>query len=436
MSRPPSISEADAIKLKADIAAGMKQTDIAKKYDKSRSLVSDIATGRIYKDIPWPEGYQPVPKRAGGQHKPVEDYDPTDRKVQELQAEVIHLTDERNRERQRAKSNAKTEGLFKAMAGELTDKVIPVKPLPVVRKPFSTRKKIHEHAVLHLSDGHHDQVVTPDDCGGLESYDFPISCCRAERLIDSTLQWTQQTLGDQFIFPVLNVLAYGDHTSGEIHGAATRSYFRHMMRNCIATGKLHALMFRDLAPYFDQVNVVYVPGNHGRRTTKKDYHGAHDNWDYLIAEMAKLYCQDITNIDFLIPNSFSVNLDINGVGFNIAHGDDIRSSMGIPWYGLQRRQSRLQALAPLQTGPRVRYYCVGHFHQKGMVGAQDTETIMNGPWPATDAYAFNSLSGYTEPFQWLHGVNPKYGISWRMDLKLKDELREAKGPQRYKIEME
>jgi hypothetical protein len=61
---------------------------------------------------------------------------------------------------------------------------------------------------------------------------------------------------------------------------------------------------------------------------------------------------------------------------------------------------------------------------------------MNGPWLGTDAYAYNSLAGYTEPFQWLHGVNSKYGLTWRMDVKLKDAAREAKGPQRYKIELE
>jgi hypothetical protein len=435
MGRPPSIKAEDAAKLKADIASGMKQVEIAKKYGVSRSTVSDIATGRIYKEIPWPNDKKPVPKRSGGQRKAIEGYDPTDEKIQQLEAEVVHLTEERNQARRAAKSTAKTEGLFRAMADELTDRIVPVKPLPPVRRVRTAKKRIEEHAVLHLSDGHHDQIVVPSDCGGMEAYDFPVSCCRAERLVDTTLQWTQRTLSSQFTFPVLNILAYGDHTSGEIHGAATRSYYRDMMRNCIASGKLHALMYRDFAAHFEQVNVIYVPGNHGRRTRKKDYHGARDNWDYLIAEMAKLYCQDIENVSFLIPNSFSINLDINGVGFNIAHGDDIKSSMGIPWYGLQRRQSRLQALQPLQDGPRVRYYCVGHFHQKGMVGAQDTETIMNGPWVATDAYAFNSLAAYTEPFQWLHGVNPKYGISWRMDVKLKDAEREARGPQRYIIDM-
>jgi len=428
------ITKAKVKKLKADITAGIKQTELAKKYKISRSLVSEVANERAHKDVPWPSG-QPAPKIAGGQRKPIEDHDPTDKKVLALEADLIHLKAERDRARTQARASAKLEGLFKSMEGVLTDKISPMQPLPKARKKSNKSGLITEHAVLHLSDGHHDQVVNPGECGGLETYDFPISCCRAERLVESTIQWTQDIMAARFRFPVLNVLAYGDFTSGEIHGAAGRSYFRKCMNNCYAIGQLHALMYRDLAPHFDQVNVVYVPGNHGRRTPKKDYHGAQDNWDYLVALMAKLHCQDIDNVSFLIPDAWSINLDINGVGFNIAHGDDIRSSMGIPWYGLQRRQKRLQSLAPLLEGPRVRYHCVGHFHQKGMVGEQDTEIIMNGPWPATDSYAYNSLSAYSDPFQWLHGVNPKYGITWRMDIRLKDEIREAKGPQRYRIEI-
>jgi hypothetical protein len=429
------ITKAKVAKLKADITAGQKQTVLAKKYKISRSMVSEIANERAHKDVPWPEG-KPAPKIAGGQRKKIEDYDPTNRKILELEADLIHATEERNRARTKAKASAKLEGLFQSMTGVLENHITPMKALPKARKKPAKKGLITEHAVLHLSDGHHDQVINPGECGGLETYDFPISCCRAEKLVESTIQWTQDRLSPGFRFPVLNVLAYGDFTSGEIHGAAGRSYFRRMMNNTYAIGQLHALMYRDLAVHFDQVNVVYVPGNHGRRTPKKDYHGAQDNWDYLVGLMAKLHCQDIDNVSFCIPDAWSINLDINGVGFNIAHGDDIRSSMGIPWYGLQRRTKRLQSLAPLLDGPRVRYHCVGHFHQKGMVGEQDTEIIMNGPWPATDAFSYNSLAAYSEPFQWLHGVNPKYGITWRLDVRLKDAIREAKGPQRYKIILE
>ena len=102
------------------------------------------------------------------------------------------------------------------------------------------------------------------------------------------VEWTQDTLAPKFYFPVLWVLAYGDYTSGEIHKACERSYYRNQFKNCLAIGQLHALMYRDLAAHFEQVHVLYLAGNHGRRTPKKDYLGANDNWDYLVAEVARL----------------------------------------------------------------------------------------------------------------------------------------------------
>jgi hypothetical protein len=229
------------------------------------------------------------------------------------------------------------------------------------------------------------------------------------------------------------VLAYGDHTSGEIHGAMSRSYFKNCFKNCHATGQMHAAMFRDFAPYFEQVNIIYVPGNHGRRSNKKDYHGAHDNWDYLIAKVSQMYCRGIDNINFVIPNSFSAIVDIDGVGFHISHGDDVRSSLGIPWYGLEKRKHRLMALEGVRQGIPVKYYCCGHFHRPGTTSEIDGELILNGAWPATDAYAFNALGGFTEPTQLIHGVNKKYGITWRLPVKLRCEY-ENTGPRRYRLE--
>jgi hypothetical protein len=190
------------------------------------------------------------------------------------------------------------------------------------------------------------------------------------------------------------------------------------------------MMYRELAAYFSKVCVVYVPGNHGRRSIKKDHHGAHDNWDYLIGEIAKLHSSDLENVEFIIPNSFSCNLDINGVGFNVFHGDDVRGALGIPYYGLQRRQRNMLALSHAQQGPRIRYFCCGHFHKPGSLGDMDGDMIVNGPWVATDAYAYNSFAGYTEPSQWLHGVKPSQGITWRLDVKMR---RENETPKRFLI---
>ncbi|GMU26161.1 MAG: hypothetical protein AMXMBFR16_10660 [Candidatus Uhrbacteria bacterium] len=432
----PKLTRAKALEIKDLISKGVSQPEIAKRFNVSRSLVSDIATGRAWKNKDKDEE-APLPvKLPGGQRKGGPDYDPTDQRILGLNAEVAMLVDERNSLRRQVKAMTKSHGLFRAMSDELERVVCPMTALPPIPPVERTKgvKSIEEHLVMHLSDGHHDQIIRPEECGGLELYDFRISMRRAEQYIDTVLKWTQQTLAPQFVFPAVTVLAYGDHTCGEIHNATQRSYYRNQFKNCFAIGQLHALMYRDLAPYFKTVNVVYVPGNHGRRSLKKDYHGAHDNWDYLVAEVARLHCQDLKNVNFQIPDSFSVNLDINGIGFCVFHGDDIRSNLGIPWYGLERRQRRMIALSAIQNTTRIRYYCCGHFHRPGALTDVDGELIVNGAWPATDSYAYNSFCGFSEPSQLIHGVNPKYGITWRMPVKLRSE-NEHKGPQRYSIEI-
>jgi transcriptional regulator with XRE-family HTH domain len=412
------LSKAKVEKIKIALAKkNQTQRAIGADYGVSRSVISDIACGRIHKDV-----------------EVNIETSPEESQIFKLQAENAHLREERNLAKRQLKSAAKTQGLFQAIVDEMEPRVKPMLALPEARPTYKQSKDlVEEHLVMHISDGHHDAVVTHDDTGGLEEYNFPISMCRAERLVDATLKWTQRTLSPHFKFPSLTVLAYGDHTSGEIHGAVGRSYFRNVFKNAHAIGQLHALMYRDMAPYFDQVNVVYVPGNHGRRSNKKDYHGAHDNWDYLIGKTAQLYCRGIDNISFTIPNAFSANIDIGGVGFHIFHGDDVRSSLGIPWYGLEKRRHRLMALDNIRDGVPIRYYCCGHFHRPGSTTEVNGEMLINGAWPTTDAYAYNSLAGFTEPSQLIHGVNKEYGITWRLPVKLRCEY-EHEGPRRYVLE--
>lgn len=431
--KPHHMTPEQAADIKRDIAAnkGRDQAGIAKKHGLSRSTVSDIYRGRLHKNVPWPDGYTPIPNKSGGQRVTLE-YDPTNERILELEAEIIHLTDERNRERVKSKANAKLQGIFTAIRDEMQQRIIPYTSLPAVYDPTS-KKQITEHMVMHVSDGHHDQVVTPEECGGLEEYNFPISCARAERYVDTVVEWTQDTLAPKFKFTDLWVLLYGDHTSGEIHGHTQRSYFRNQFKNCFAIGQLHGLMLRDLAPYFQTVHAVYLPGNHGRRSIKKDFHGAHDNWDYLVAEIARMHCQDITNTEFLIPDAFSVNLDINGVGFNLSHGDDVRGNLGIPFYGMVRRQKGLIALGAVKGGPPIRYFVMGHHHVAATLSDVNGELLVNGAWLGTDSYSYNSFAGYREPAQWIHGVNPRHGITWRMNVKLKHP-KEKDGPERYLID--
>jgi hypothetical protein len=399
------------------------QCQIAADHGVSRSLISDIATGRVHATVGLTIGRKKVKEAK---------HDPTNARIVELEEEIVHLTDERNRSNARVKAGAKVGGLFRAIVKEMDSRVQPITALPTAYRP-GRRSRITEHCVLNLSDWHADAVVRPEEVGGIEEFNFPIACRRAEHLIESTIDWTQNTLAHSFDFPVLWMLVYGDLSSGTIHGAAERSYYRNQFQNSSAIGTLFSFMVRDLAPHFGQVNVVCVSGNHGRTTPKKDFHGSQENFDYLIAEIARVQCRNIRNVSWFIPNSWSVNLDINGIGVNVSHGDDVGSNGGMPFYAMQRKQKNLIAINSIQGGQRLRYYLRGHHHVSASLSDMDGEAIYNGAWPGTDQFAYNQLSGYREPCQLLMGMHNKYGVSWRLPIKLKTP-DEKKGPHRYKID--
>ncbi len=425
------LSKKQVASLKKQIAKGDKTLSaLAKELVVSRGLVSDIANDRTRTDVPWPKGYTHA-NTEGGSRKKVK-HDPTNDRILELEAEVAHLVDEKNHYKRAAKAAVKTGGLWKAACEVIDEKIKPFKQLPSARK-IGKKHIINEDLVLHLSDGHHDQIVTLEETGDLEQYDFLISCARAEKLIDTVIEHSQEHLTN-YNFQNLWILANGDHTSGEIHGHEKRSYFRNQMKNTLAIGQLHALMIRDLAPYFENVYCVYVPGNHGRRTATKDHYGAHEHWDYMVAKTTELWLRDVDNVGFAIPNAFSVNVDIRGHGFHMCHGDDVRGSLGIPFYGMVRKQKNLMALNNITGGTRIRYFCMGHHHVQASMADLDGELLVNGAWLGNDPFSYNSFSGYRSPTQLLHGVHDRHGVTWRLPIGLKHD-GERDGPKRYHVEI-
>ncbi len=410
---PPRLSEEKRLAIIADLQNKLSQRAVAKKHDVNQSTVSNVK-----RDFVKSPSNQP---------------NPTDKRILQLEAQNVSLKDEMNRCKQAYKAAQRKNSVFEALVDEMKNIVKPIQQLPKLIKLSRKDKVIQESVVAHLSDEHADQEVLPHQVGGLERYNFPIALRRAEEYVDTVIKFTQKTLSN-YEFKTLWIFANGDHSSGEIHNAVEHSQYRNSFRNSLAIGQMHALMLRDLAPYFENIKVLYVPGNHGRRTIKKEYHsGAWNNWDYLIAETAKMHCLNIKNIEFMIPDSFSIGVEVEGWGFYVTHGDEIRSWNSIPFYGLERKTRRLTALTATQNR-RIHYFCFAHFHNPAMQAALDGETIINGSWVATDPYAYEKLSVFSEPSQWLHGVHHNRGISWRLNMRLRTP-REHLGPNRYVVNL-
>lgn len=106
----------------------------------------------------------------------------------------------------------------------------------------------------------------------------------------------------------------------------------------------------------------------------------------------------------------------------------------IPFYGIERKTRRLNAIGAVK-GVIPNYFLYGHFHTSSVSQHTNGEVILNGSWAATDEYALEALGAYSEPYQWLFGVHPKYGISWRLPIKLRSSnwSEDEKNLGRYSI---
>lgn len=410
-------------KIKADQQAALDAYTITGSFaDAARQLNVEEQTFRDRVKAARRRGLVP----NGAESVDVKPLDPTDARILQLERELILVRDQKTAAEAKIRTMHRENGVYQTLADEMERMVKPLTPLP--SKVMKHKK--HKHAeplVLHLSDEHADQVVQPHRVGGLEEYNIKVALARAEKLVDRTIAISQDTLSN-YQFTELWILAYGDHVNGEIHDATNHSQYRNAFDNTLAVGQMHALMIRDLAPYFPSIKVLYLAGNHGRRTPKKDYHGAKDNWDYLVGRTAEMLCTDIGNVEFLIPDSFSYTFQIGQYNFCAFHGDDIKSWNGIPHYGIERKTRRLTSLHAAQ-GREIHYYVMGHFHSMSSITHPSGEVIINGSWKATDEYSYESLGVISKPSQLLHGVGD-HGISFRFPIYLKHD-GDTDGPARY-----
>lgn len=415
------MDQADVKKIKELLLENkLTQKEIGEHFGKSRSLISDIATNRVYRDV------EPIlqPRRIpGGQQKHLN----LETQNLALMGTIANLRDERNLRNRQLKAATKRMAVVDSIVEQLLPVIQPLKPLQ--RLPMKKGKLIDETLVLLLSDNHCDQVVTPEEVDGLENYNFPIAARRHEKLVDSLLKWSQVSLSN-FRFKKLVICGLGDYTSGEIHGAVHRAYFESAYESDLATAQLFAQMFTELSPHFEQIEVVNIVGNHGRLTDKIEFHkeSVSANHDTLIMKIAEVHCKNVPNIKFEFPAGLSTIKEIEGWNFFLHHGHGKKGS-NETWARAKRKS---QTIVPLHKGA-VHYFCSGHFHTPGDVSVSGGATMLgNGAFLACDQYSYQNIDEANEPSQLLFGVHAKNGVTWRLPLRVRAS-DESEGPKRYQI---
>ena len=148
----------------------------------------------------------------------------------------------------------------------------------------------------------------------------------------------------------------------------------------------------ELAKKYKTVEVVFIPGNHGR-VGKTDDEPKVASWDIVAMEHVRLKVQNQKNIIFKQKcfnwNAFIIH-KIEQMKFLFIHGDAARSSGGIPFRGLAKEKDRIRTLAEY-VGESFDHIAVGHFHQDSMLSEGNGYLFVNGAMVTGDSYTVERL---------------------------------------------
>ena len=314
--------------------------------------------------------------------------------------------------RRQLKQRAKSGVMFEVLAEQIRGRT-PI--LPVRKPPKIGSGEIEEDLVCVFSDAHADQIIKPERVLGFEDYGWVEFCRRFERWIDSIRDWSQENLSHHR-FPRLWLFCLGDNIQGDQHGATKHTTWGNTMKAALAVGDVLGQGIQDLADIFPEIVVVGISGNHPRWANKISWTGAHENFDYLTYVQASSWLRGYQDrITFHVPDSYQAVCNVRGFNFLLSHGHEVRSWSGVPWYGLERRGRRTQAIFAA-ADEKLHYHCIGHFHTAGSLQTPAGELVINGNWSYTDEYALDALGAASKPMQWMFGVHESYGMTWRLPI--------------------
>jgi len=349
----------------------------------------------------------------------------TEREIMRHQAEVSILKKKYN-------SLLKEKAFEDRIIGDLHDNLLRIgrtKP-PKYVKPKSTQSE--EVLGIVISDSHIGEVVSAEETFGLEQYDFDIFRLRLQHYLDSIINIMTNKLKG-YVFNKINVFMLGDMVSGMIHSELIEAADRPVTEQVLNGAEVFSLFFSELAQMGHKIEVDCVYGNHGgiRYWGKKQFKKRYVNWDFMFYKYLEQRLAEQDNIKFNIYKSFFVTREIAGHNFLLLHGDDIRAWMGIPYYGIERKVKDFQELLA-SRGEIIDYVLLAHFHRAATLDKVHGEKIMNGSFMKGNEFVLGACATMSQPKQWIFGIHPKKGITFRFPIV----LDQTEGEVRYLLEDE
>lgn len=334
----------------------------------------------------------------------------------ELQAQVKYL----EAELKSAKRDELTQNRIRSEIVKLAGGVDKLRPLPWIER---ARDSASSPGVptLFLSDFHWGEVVASNQIGGVNEFNVKIAHQRLADTIDTSVHLLK-ILDPKMRYPGVVLMLGGDMVSGNIHDELQATNELNTMPTVLDLYGRLVSAITYLADTFGRVFVPCVGGNHGRDTHKiwsKDRN--HTSFDWLLYCFLAKHFENDKRVVFFIPDGPDAYFRVFDHRYLLTHGDQFRGGDGmIGALGPIIRGDHKKRSRNAQIDMEYDTMCIGHWHQY----IHHSRVIVNGSLKGYDEYAFAGNFGFEPPQQALWVTHPKYGITYRMPVRV-DRVREA-----------
>jgi hypothetical protein len=277
--------------------------------------------------------------------------------------------------------------------------------------------------VAMLSDTHFDEVVNPDEIGGLNAYNREIATKRLKRWAEGVIKLSRDYLSG-VTYDGAVVMLGGDIFTGNLHDLAETNEDT-LFGSLLYWSEQIAAAIDMIAAEFPTVHIPVVVGNHGRITHKpRSKLRARDNMDWLLGHMLARQLSSST-VTFDIPDSTDALVPVYSTRYLLTHGDQTTGGGGIGgiWPPIMRLKSR-KAERYAAHGETFDAVCMGHFHQ--YISGLSQGLLVNGSTKGPDEWSTGVMNFRPErPQQAMWLVTPEHGSTMSAPVLCADRKREG-----------
>jgi predicted phosphodiesterase len=289
-------------------------------------------------------------------------------------------------------------------------------PVKMARKVRRSKRTL----IASLSDTHYGSNICKEEMHQMNEYNWQIASRRTAFFVEQIVHFKEHHRDDTDLVLQIN----GDIIAGLIHNTewfADLLTIQHVGSLSILT---QAISY--LARHFNKMQVVCLPGNHGRSVGKADKGRATthkwDSYETMLYYSLKL-C--LPHIDFKITESPFLIYPVQGHLVCQSHGDTVfkpgNPGKSINMKSLDEQVKSLNSEKTLVGKGKVDILSLGHVHVATVQGLQSGCTaVINGCLSGTDPFAQSIGIFANNPTQIVLECTEKYPVGDIRMVKVKE----------------